>query len=240
MRSALPKVLHPLLGRTLARACAARRRSRWRPPRRWSWSATARTQVSAHVAEIAPEAQPVLQARAAAAPGTPSGSRWTRLPDVTGTVVVVLYGDTPLLRAETLQALLATHAASRRGRDRADRAGGRPDRARPDRARRRRAARRASSSSGTRRRSSGAITRDQRRDLRVRRGRAARCARQAVPPTTPRARSTSPTCIGLLRRRRPRGRRVRGRRTPTRRSAATTGPSSRRSPRCCGTGSTAS
>ena len=131
--------------------------------------------------------------RSSTAPGTPSGSRWRPARDVAGTVVV-LNGDVPLLRAETLQRAgrgarggrrrgapcspprwptrpgWAASCATRHGAVDAHRRGAR---------RHRRAAR---------------DPRDQRRRLRLRRGAAARGAGQARPPTTTRARSTSPTC----------------------------------------------
>ena len=62
MRSALPKVLHPLLGRTLLGHVLARRGAAGRRAARWWWSGTAPTRSAAHVAEIAPDAQTVLQA----------------------------------------------------------------------------------------------------------------------------------------------------------------------------------
>jgi bifunctional UDP-N-acetylglucosamine pyrophosphorylase/glucosamine-1-phosphate N-acetyltransferase len=106
MKSATPKVLHPLLGRTLvghvlAAADAAH---------------AARTivvvghkadEVRAHLAEIAPAAIPVLQAQQN---GTGHAVRIAleAAPDATGTVVV-LNGDVPLLRPETVEALLLAH-----------------------------------------------------------------------------------------------------------------------------------
>src|SRR5881227_1082225 len=75
MKSALPKVLHPLLGRTLL----------------------------GHVlAATAPLAEPVLQERQH---GTGHAVRISLPADVEGTVVV-LNGDLPLLRPETLTALV--------------------------------------------------------------------------------------------------------------------------------------
>ena len=78
--------------------------------RRWSWSATAPSRSRAHVADIAPKAQTVLQAEQR---GTGHAVRIAldAAPEVDRDVVVV-YGDTPLLRGETLQALLETHRTS--------------------------------------------------------------------------------------------------------------------------------
>ena len=129
MKSALPKVLHPLLGRTLvghvlAAAAPARRRphARRRRPRR-------RRRSTAHLAEIAPGGRPpVLQAEQH---GTGHAVRIAldAAPDATGTVVV-LNGDVPLLRAETVERAGRGARGDRRRGDRAGRRGGRPDRAR--------------------------------------------------------------------------------------------------------------
>ena len=106
MKSATPKVLHPLLGRTLVGHVLTAAAT----------VGAARTivvvghkadEVRAHLAEIAPEATPVLQAQQN---GTGHAVRIAldAAPDVTGTVVV-LNGDVPLLRPETVEALVAAH-----------------------------------------------------------------------------------------------------------------------------------
>ncbi|HET8659264.1 MAG TPA: bifunctional UDP-N-acetylglucosamine diphosphorylase/glucosamine-1-phosphate N-acetyltransferase GlmU [Micromonosporaceae bacterium] len=106
MRSALPKVLHPLLGRTLLEHVLAAAAP----------LAAARTlavvghgaeQVTAHLAETAPHAVPVLQAEQR---GTGHAVRLAleSAPDCDGTVVV-LNADVPLLRPQTLDALVAAH-----------------------------------------------------------------------------------------------------------------------------------
>lgn len=109
MRSALPKVLHPLLGRTmLGHVLAAVR----------PLSAT-RTlvvvghgaeQVTEHLTQAGPEATPVLQARQL---GTGHAVRMAlaAVPDLTGTVVV-LNGDLPLVRPATLEALVQAHESA--------------------------------------------------------------------------------------------------------------------------------
>jgi bifunctional UDP-N-acetylglucosamine pyrophosphorylase/glucosamine-1-phosphate N-acetyltransferase len=112
MKSATPKVLQPLLGRTLLGHVLATAGT----------SAAEQTvvvvghkaeQVREHLAEIAPEAVPVLQAEQL---GTGHAVRIAleAVPEVTGTVVV-LNGDVPLLRQETLELLLGEHESQARG-----------------------------------------------------------------------------------------------------------------------------
>jgi bifunctional UDP-N-acetylglucosamine pyrophosphorylase / glucosamine-1-phosphate N-acetyltransferase len=106
MKSATPKVLHPLLGRSLlghvlhaAGAAGA--------DRTLVVVGHKAEQVEAHLAEVAPDATPVLQAEQN---GTGHAVRIAleAAPDLAGTVVV-LNGDVPLLRPETLGALLDAH-----------------------------------------------------------------------------------------------------------------------------------
>jgi bifunctional UDP-N-acetylglucosamine pyrophosphorylase / glucosamine-1-phosphate N-acetyltransferase len=112
MKSATPKVLHPLLGRTLLGHVLAAAGA----------SSAERTivvvghkadQVEAHLAEVAPAATPVLQADQR---GTGHAVRIAleEVPEVAGTVVV-LNGDVPLLRPETLELLLGEHESRGRG-----------------------------------------------------------------------------------------------------------------------------
>lgn len=110
MRSGLPKVLHQLLGRTLlghvlhAAAPLAAQNT-------LVVVGHGADEVSGHVGDIAPKAQTVLQA---AQLGTGHATRVAleSAPEVdTGTVVVV-YGDTPLLRAATLSRLIDAHEQS--------------------------------------------------------------------------------------------------------------------------------
>jgi bifunctional UDP-N-acetylglucosamine pyrophosphorylase/glucosamine-1-phosphate N-acetyltransferase len=109
MKSALPKVLSPLLGRTLlghvlgaAGALAAQRNLVVVGHRA--------EQVTAHLTEIAPDAVPVLQAEQR---GTGHAVRIAldTVPDEDGTVIV-LNGDVPLLRPETVTALVTAHEHS--------------------------------------------------------------------------------------------------------------------------------
>ena len=112
MKSATPKVLHPLLGRTLLghvlHAAGAAQASRTVVV-----VGHKADQVRAHLAEIAPGATPVLQAEQN---GTGHAVRIAldAIPEAAGTVVV-LNGDVPLLRAETVEALVTAHESTRRG-----------------------------------------------------------------------------------------------------------------------------
>ena len=112
MKSATPKVLHPLLGRTLvghvlSAASAAE------ADRTIVVVGHRAEQVEAHLTEIAPEATAVLQAEQN---GTGHAVRIALegVPDLSGTVVV-LNGDVPLLRAETVASLVAAHESEARG-----------------------------------------------------------------------------------------------------------------------------
>ncbi|WP_407939963.1 bifunctional UDP-N-acetylglucosamine diphosphorylase/glucosamine-1-phosphate N-acetyltransferase GlmU [Micromonospora tarapacensis] len=106
MKSSLPKVLHPLLGRTLlghvlnaADPLAA--------ARTLVVVGHGADQVRAHLAEVAAEAIAVHQAEQL---GTGHAVRMAleAAPEVTGTVVV-LNGDVPLLRPETVAELVTAH-----------------------------------------------------------------------------------------------------------------------------------
>ena len=109
MRSSLPKVLHPLLGRSMLGHVLAAAEP----------LGAARTlvvvghgadQVTAHLAQVAPDAVPVLQERQQ---GTGHAVRVAlgAAPELAGTVIV-LNGDLPLVRAETLAALVAAHESA--------------------------------------------------------------------------------------------------------------------------------
>lgn len=106
MKSSLPKVLHPLLGRTLlghVLAAAAPLGA----DRTVVVVGHGADQVRAHLTDVAPAATPVLQERQL---GTGHAVRIAldAVPDATGTVVVI-NGDVPLLRPETVQALVEAH-----------------------------------------------------------------------------------------------------------------------------------
>jgi bifunctional UDP-N-acetylglucosamine pyrophosphorylase / glucosamine-1-phosphate N-acetyltransferase len=112
MKSATPKMLHPLLGRTLlghvltAAGSAAAQRTIVVVGHKAD-------QVEAHLVEIAPGAVPVLQAQQN---GTGHAVRIAleAVPEATGTVVV-LNADVPLLRPETVASLIEAHEAGARG-----------------------------------------------------------------------------------------------------------------------------
>lgn len=112
MKSATPKMLHPLLGRTLLghvlhAADAAQ------ATRTVVVVGHKADQVRAHLAEIAPGATPVLQAEQN---GTGHAVRIAldAIPEAAGTVVV-LNADVPLLRPATVEALVAAHESTSRG-----------------------------------------------------------------------------------------------------------------------------
>jgi bifunctional UDP-N-acetylglucosamine pyrophosphorylase/glucosamine-1-phosphate N-acetyltransferase len=109
MKSALPKVLHPLLGRTLLGHVLAAA-APLAPDRTLVVVGHGAEQVTAHLAGIAPDATPVRQAEQL---GTGHAVRTAldTVPDVGGTVVV-LNGDVPLLRPQTVTALVATHEST--------------------------------------------------------------------------------------------------------------------------------
>ena len=110
MKSALPKVLHPLLGRTLVgHVLAAADEAIAAEP--LVVIGHGAEQVREHLAEVAPKARTVVQTDQR---GTGHAVRIAieALPELSGTVVV-LNGDIPLLRAETLRALVHTHETTR-------------------------------------------------------------------------------------------------------------------------------
>src|SRR5688572_33222612 len=108
MKSAgTPKVLHPLCGRTMLGHVVATARA-LQPAHLVVVVGHAREQVTAHLAEIDPDAQAVVQEQQS---GTGHAVRVAleALPELDGTVVVVP-GDAPLLSIATLEALVAEHA----------------------------------------------------------------------------------------------------------------------------------
>jgi bifunctional UDP-N-acetylglucosamine pyrophosphorylase / glucosamine-1-phosphate N-acetyltransferase len=106
MRSALPKVLHPLLGRTLL-GHVLHAIEPLGAQRQIVVVGHGAAQVTAYLSEVAPAVQPVLQAEQR---GTGHAVRTAldAVPDSTGTVIVV-NGDTPMLRSATLTAMLDAH-----------------------------------------------------------------------------------------------------------------------------------
>ena len=109
MKSRIPKVLHSLCGRSLlghALAVAAE----LEPQRLVVVAGHGRDEVSAEAARVAPDAYVVVQERLA---GTGHAVRMvTEALGVMPGIVVVTYADMPLLRAQTLAALVREHAAA--------------------------------------------------------------------------------------------------------------------------------
>lgn len=109
MKSDLPKMLHPLLGRSLV-GHVLTAAAPLRAERTLAVVGNRADQVTAHLAEIAPDVTTALQAQQN---GTGHAVRIAieALGDVDGTVVV-LNGDVPLLRAQTLQDLVEAHESA--------------------------------------------------------------------------------------------------------------------------------
>jgi bifunctional UDP-N-acetylglucosamine pyrophosphorylase / glucosamine-1-phosphate N-acetyltransferase len=106
MKSALPKVLHPLCGRSmLGHAIAAARDLE--PERLVVVVGHARDQVGAHVTSQAPDARIVIQDHQGGT-GHAVRSVIETIGEIPGHVLVT-YGDMPLLRAQTLAALAREH-----------------------------------------------------------------------------------------------------------------------------------
>ena len=119
MKSSTPKVLHPLLGRSLLGHVLTAAQP-LEADHTLVVVGHGREAVSAHLADVAPSAGAVVQAQQN---GTGHAVRIAldELPDLSGTVVVVC-GDTPLLTSNTLRRLALQH----------DRTTVRHDQARPD------------------------------------------------------------------------------------------------------------
>ena len=108
MKSSIPKVLHPVGGRTLVHHAAAAGGA-LDPDHLVVVVGHGRDAVTAHLAEVAPKATAVVQEDQLGT-GHATQVALAALPPLEGTVVVT-YGDVPLLTAEVLQALLDAHAA---------------------------------------------------------------------------------------------------------------------------------
>ncbi|MEU4112528.1 MULTISPECIES: bifunctional UDP-N-acetylglucosamine diphosphorylase/glucosamine-1-phosphate N-acetyltransferase GlmU [unclassified Streptomyces] len=109
MKSATPKVLHRICGRSLVGHVLAASRE-LDPAELVVVVGHAREQVAAHLAEIDPQVRTAVQEQQN---GTGHAVRMA-LEELGGTVdgtVVVVCGDTPLLTADTLAALTGTHQA---------------------------------------------------------------------------------------------------------------------------------
>ena len=106
MRSKTPKVLHELCGRSMLGHVLASVRA-LEPARLLTVVGHGREAVRAHLGEVEPSAEIVVQE-----PQNGTGHAVRTVLEAVGTLpgtVVVTYGDTPLLRAETLAALTRAH-----------------------------------------------------------------------------------------------------------------------------------
>src|SRR5687768_16229474 len=109
MKSALPKLLHPLLGRTLQGHVLAAARS-LEPERMLVVVGHEAAAVTAHVGDVAPEASAVLQP---VQRGTGQAARIAlEAAGVLEGTVVIINGDVPLLRSQTLTALMEAHESA--------------------------------------------------------------------------------------------------------------------------------
>jgi bifunctional UDP-N-acetylglucosamine pyrophosphorylase/glucosamine-1-phosphate N-acetyltransferase len=106
MRSAIPKVLHPVGGRSLIHHAVAAAAA-LAPDHLIVVVGHGRDQVKAHLAEVAPEAATAVQDQQRGT-GHAVDCALRDLPEMSG-IVVVTYGDVPLLTGETLQSLVAEH-----------------------------------------------------------------------------------------------------------------------------------
>jgi bifunctional UDP-N-acetylglucosamine pyrophosphorylase/glucosamine-1-phosphate N-acetyltransferase len=107
MKSSIPKVLHAVGGRSLVHHAVAAA-EQLEPDHLLVVVGHGRDLVTAHLAEVAPKATTVVQDQQLGT-GHAVSCALDGLPQLTGTVVVT-YGDVPLLTAETLRTLLASHA----------------------------------------------------------------------------------------------------------------------------------
>ncbi|MDP9396340.1 MAG: bifunctional UDP-N-acetylglucosamine diphosphorylase/glucosamine-1-phosphate N-acetyltransferase GlmU [Actinomycetota bacterium] len=109
MKSATPKVLHAVAGRTLLGHSVAAARE-LQPERLLVVVGHGRERVAGHLAEVEPAARPVVQEQQN---GTGHAVRvaLAAAGELEGTVVVTM-GDSPLMRGETLRALVEAHASA--------------------------------------------------------------------------------------------------------------------------------
>jgi bifunctional UDP-N-acetylglucosamine pyrophosphorylase/glucosamine-1-phosphate N-acetyltransferase len=107
MKSAIPKVLHAVGGRTLVHHAVAAA-SELDPEHLVVVVGHGRDEVTSHLAEVAPKAATAVQDQQRGT-GHAVGCALQDLPPLTGTVVVT-YGDVPLLTGETLRRLVDAHA----------------------------------------------------------------------------------------------------------------------------------
>ncbi|HET6213417.1 MAG TPA: bifunctional UDP-N-acetylglucosamine diphosphorylase/glucosamine-1-phosphate N-acetyltransferase GlmU [Micromonosporaceae bacterium] len=110
MKSALPKVMHPILGRTLLGHVLAAAEP-LRAEHTLVVVGNGAGQVRTHLAEIAPSATPVLQ-KDQRGTGHAVRTALAAAPEGGPGTVLVLSGDVPLLRTETLVGLVNAHEAA--------------------------------------------------------------------------------------------------------------------------------
>src|SRR5262245_18346100 len=109
MRSALPKVLHPLLGRTLLGHVLAAT-EHLRPQRHVVVVGHGSDRVAAQAGELVPDATVILQSERR---GTGHVARIAMdAIGVSAGTIVIINGDLPLLRPETLTGLVEAHEAA--------------------------------------------------------------------------------------------------------------------------------
>jgi bifunctional UDP-N-acetylglucosamine pyrophosphorylase/glucosamine-1-phosphate N-acetyltransferase len=109
MKSATPKVLHPLLGRTLVGHVLAATEA-LAPDRRLVVVSRSAQRLTDHLAEVAPDAVAVVQEEQL---GTGHAVRVAvEEAGIASGTVVVAFSDTPLLRPETFVGLVEAHEAS--------------------------------------------------------------------------------------------------------------------------------
>src|SRR5690606_34249930 len=106
MRSSIPKVLHELAGRSLVGHAVAAAQE-LKPDHLSVVIGHGRDLVAAHLDEVAPTASTVVQEEQLGT-GHAVGVALEQLPELDG-VVVVTYGDVPLLTGQTLHALMDAH-----------------------------------------------------------------------------------------------------------------------------------
>ncbi len=109
MKSSLPKVLHPLCGRTMLDHVLAAARE-LDPAELIVVVGHGRDEVTRHLAEHAPDVRVVIQDRQG---GTGHAVRTVIESGLGNGTVIVTYGDTPVLRGQTLVALASAHAGHR-------------------------------------------------------------------------------------------------------------------------------
>jgi bifunctional UDP-N-acetylglucosamine pyrophosphorylase/glucosamine-1-phosphate N-acetyltransferase len=109
MNSAMPKVMHPLLGRSML-GHVLQALSALAPGRSVVVVGHGADELTEHLAQIAPAARAVLQEEQN---GTGHATRVAvEAAGIASGTVIVAFGDTPLLRADTLVGLVQTHEAA--------------------------------------------------------------------------------------------------------------------------------